>query len=51
MRKVELRLKLELSAGVAFAGNVRLENKKGRKIDDQDYDPQGVIGVRLVSVF
>lgn len=42
---------LEFSAGAALGGKMRLEDKKGRKIAKDDYDPQAIIGLRVVSSF
>lgn len=44
-------MEVEASAGAALAGEMRLEDKKGRKIAKGDYDPQAVIGLRLIRAF
>jgi hypothetical protein len=39
-------LALELFGGVRVAGELRLENRSGSKLSDQDYDPQGTLGLQ-----
>jgi long-subunit fatty acid transport protein len=41
----------ELIGGVSAGGNVRIEDKNGHKIADDDYDPSGLIGLRGVFTF
>jgi len=43
--------KLELFAGVAAGGELRLETKTGKKIREKDYDATGMVGVQLKLVF
>ena len=43
--------KLEIFAGVAAGGELRLENKNGNKIREEDYDPTPMLGVNLDFVF
>ena len=45
------RGKLELFAGVAAGGELRLENKHGEKIREKDYDATGMVGAQLNFVF
>lgn len=45
------RGKLELFAGVAAGGELRLENKHGKKIREKDYDATGMVGAQLNFVF
>ena len=43
--------KLEVLAGVAAGGELRLENKNGNKIRDKNYDATPMVGVNLDFVF
>lgn len=43
--------RLGLSAGVAVAGELRLENDDGKKIVEEDFDPAPFIGLRLTLRF
>jgi hypothetical protein len=43
--------KLELLAGVAAGGELRLENKNGNKIREKDYDTTPMVGVNLDFIF
>jgi len=43
--------KIELYAGVAAGGELRLENKHGKKIREKDYDTTGTIGAQLNFAF
>lgn len=43
--------KLELYAGVAAGGELRLENKHGEKIREKDYDATAMLGTQLNFVF
>jgi hypothetical protein len=45
------RGKLELYTGVAAGGELRLENKHGKKIREKDYDATGMVGAQLNFVF
>jgi hypothetical protein len=45
------RGKLELFVGVAAGGELRLENKNGNKIREEDYDATGMVGAQLNFVF
>ncbi len=42
---------LELIAGIAAAGEVRIEDSGGHKLGESDYDPSAVIGVRATFRF
>ncbi len=42
---------LDLFAGVAVAGHVRLENQTGDKVASSDYDPAPILGLRGQFVF
>src|SRR6185436_12625197 len=37
---------IELIGGVQAGGQVRLEDKKGHKLAEEDYDPSGLFGLR-----
>ena len=39
------RFDLNLWAGAAFGGNLRLEDSGGNRITDQDYDPAPMVGL------
>ena len=41
----------ELLGGVSAGGELRLEDRKGHKISDEDYDPAALFGVRAVLTF
>ncbi len=43
--------KLEIFAGVAAGGELRLENKNGNKIREEDYDATAMLGAQLDFVF
>lgn len=43
--------KLELLVGVAAGGELRLENKNGHKIREEDYDATAMVGAQLNFVF
>ena len=43
--------KLEIFAGVALGGELRLENKNGNKIRDDDYDATPMLGAQFDFVF
>jgi len=43
--------KLELFAGVAAGGELRLETKHGKKIREKDYDATAMAGAQLNFVF
>jgi opacity protein-like surface antigen len=43
------QLSLHFLAGVALAGEVKLDDRFGNRIDAQDYDPAPYIGVRLLG--
>ncbi|MEE8125948.1 MAG: hypothetical protein V3T42_09060 [Nitrospirales bacterium] len=43
--------KLELFVGVAAGGELRLENKNGNKIREEDYDATAMLGAQLDFVF
>jgi len=45
------RGKLELYTGVAAGGELRLENKNGKKIREKDYDATAMVGAQLNFVF
>ena len=45
------RGKLELMVGVAAGGELRLENKNGKKIREEDYDTTPMVGAQLDFVF
>ena len=45
------RGQLELYTGVAAGGELRLENKHGKKIREKDYDATGMVGAQLNFVF
>lgn len=42
---------LDLHGGVALGGNVRVEDKDGGRIRDDDYDPAGLLGLRAQYFF
>ena len=42
---------IELYAGIAAGGELRLENKNGKKIREKDYDTTGTIGAQLNFAF
>jgi hypothetical protein len=42
---------LELIGGVAAGGELRIENKDGHEISDEDYDPAALFGFRAVISF
>ncbi len=42
---------VELVAGVAVGGEVRLEDDDGHKIAEEDYDPAGLFGIRALFSF
>jgi hypothetical protein len=42
---------IDFLAGVAFAGNVRVESKTGGRIKDDDYDPAPFAGLRGSFLF
>jgi len=44
--KPTAKTSIDLLAGVAFAGNVRLEDKDGGRIADDSYDPAPFVGLR-----
>jgi hypothetical protein len=39
-------LALEIFGGVHFAGELRVENSRGTKLSERDFDPQGALGLR-----
>jgi hypothetical protein len=43
--------KLDLFAGLAAGGELRLENKNGKKIREKDYDTTPMLGVQFNYVF
>ena len=45
------KTQLDLLAGIAFAGNIRVEDKHGGRIADDDYDPAPFVGLRGVIGF
>jgi len=38
-------VRIDLDVGVALAGRLRLENRKGSRIESMDYDPAPILGV------
>ena len=42
---------IDFLAGVAFAGNVRVESKTGGRIKDDDYDPAPFAGLKANFLF
>jgi hypothetical protein len=42
---------LEALAGVSFGGELRLDNSRGHKIFDEDYDPAPLFGLRGIFTF
>jgi hypothetical protein len=46
---IDPSLSLNLLAGVAVAGEVRVEDRDGRRVGRDDYDPAPYIGARLVA--
>ena len=45
------KVDLELTGGVAVAGNVRVEDSDGGRIRDDDYDPAGVLAFKAQFFF
>jgi hypothetical protein len=41
----------ELIGGVSVGGELRLENSRGHKISEEDYDPSALFGLRAVLTF
>ena len=41
----------ELLGGIALGGELRLENRNGHKLSDEDYDPAPLVGLRAVLTF
>ncbi len=41
----------ELLGGVSLGGELRLENRHGHKLSDDDYDPAPLVGVRALLTF
>ncbi len=39
-------LGLEIFGGIRFAGELRVENSRGTKLSERDFDPQGTLGLR-----
>lgn len=44
-------VQIEAVAGGAMAGEMRVEDKRGRKIGDDDYDPSLMLGLRMLLRF
>ena len=44
--QISKRAVVDVLAGVAFAGNVRVESSAGGRIKDDDYDPAPFLGLR-----
>ena len=42
---------LEFVGGFSLGGNLRVEDDDGHKIDEQDYDPSALLGVRALFTF
>lgn len=42
---------IELLGGVSAGGELRLEDRSGHKISDEDYDPAALLGLRAVLTF
>ena len=49
--QISKKAAVDVLAGVALAGNVRVESKAGGRIKDDDYDPAPFLGVRGQFVF
>lgn len=48
---VHPRISLNLIAGVALGGELRLEDKNGNTLRKEDYDPAAYVGLRVVGRF
>jgi hypothetical protein len=42
---------IDLLAGVAFAGNIRVESNTGGRLSDHDYDPAPFVGLKGTIAF
>ena len=49
--QISKRAAVDALAGVAFAGNVRVENSTGGRIKDDDYDPAPFLGLKGQFLF
>jgi hypothetical protein len=50
-RRISEALTFNLYAGASLAGNLRVEDRNGNGLYDEDRDPAGLVGLSLVGRF